>query len=254
MKQLVLMLAATTLLIGTAPYGRTDPLPEPTPTPTTTDRLEAANQAELNGDLARIHKNYEVSIAYYFTALRITPQKSGLYNKAGVAELQLRDRRAARKDFKLALKYDPKSFNALNNLGAVDYLDAKYKGAVSYLKQALALDESSASAHINLAEAWVGLKQIDRAMTEYARALELDADILSSATDGIQARVVSPGQRARVSYTIAKAYAKRGNLEGALDYLRRAKDDHFPDLANVYTDQDFASLWKDPRLGQLIRR
>jgi tetratricopeptide (TPR) repeat protein len=252
MKQLVIALAATTLLMGGARYGRTEPAPA-TAGPTT-DRLEAAKQAESKGDLARRNKNFDAAASYYFAALRVTPHDPGLYNKVGIVELQLHDHREARKDFKLALKNDPRSFNALNNLGAVEYLDGKYKPAVNYLKQALALDESSASAHINLAEAWIGMKQIDRAMTEYARALELDADILESSMDGIQARVISPGQRARVSYTIAKAYARRGNVEGALEFLRRAKDDRFPDLANVYTDQDFASLWNDPRLGKLIKR
>lgn len=252
MKQLVLMLATTTLLIGAAPFGSTNPLPAPAPT--ATDKLDAAKQAELKGDLARVRQNYDASASYYYTAMRLSPKNPVLYNKMGIVEMQLNDHRGARKDFKLALKYDPQSFNALNNLGTLEYLDGKFRPAVAYLKQALALDESNAAAHMNLAEAWIGMKQMDRAMTEYTRALELDADILQSSTGGIQARVVTPGQRARFSYTIAKAYAKRGNLEGALEYLRRAKDDHFPDLANVYTDQDFAQLWNDPRLGKLIKR
>ena len=120
--------------------------------------------------------------------------------------------------------------------------------------QALELDESSAPSHLNMAEAWMGLGEVDRAMTEYARALELDADILSEGAGGITAQVTTPEQRARVSYLIAKAYAKRGNLDGALEYLRRAKDGHFADLGRVYKDQEFAALWPDPRLEQIVKR
>ncbi len=142
----------------------------------------------------------------------------------------------------------------LNNMGAVQYLDKKYKPAIRYLKQALALDEGNASAHLNMAECWAGLGEMDRAMTEYARALELNADILSGGPDGVAVRVNTPEQRARVDYLLAKAYAKRGNLEGALEYLRRAKNNHFADLAKVYEDQAFAGLWADPQLQKIVKR
>ena len=214
---------------------------------------EIAKSAELKGDLERVHNNYLLAISYYQQALKVTPQNPALLNKLGISELKLGDRGQARKYFSRALKVDPKNISALNNLGAVAYLDKKYKTAVKYLKQALELDESSAPSHLNLAEAWMGLNQIDRAMTEYARAIELDADILSESQTGISARVSTPAQRAAVDYLIAKAYAKRGNYEGALEYLKRAKAEHFSELNRVYRDQEFASLWVDPRLQALVK-
>jgi tetratricopeptide (TPR) repeat protein len=217
------------------------------------DRFEAIKQAELKGDLARIHENYWIAVSYYEQALRADPQNSELNNKLGIVELKLNNRGPARKQFVLALKFDPRNVSALNNLGAVSVLDKKYKPAVRYLKQALELDESSAPTHLNLAEAWMNLGQVDHAMTEYARALELDADILNVSNEGTIAQVTTPEQRARISYLIAKAYAKRGNLEGALEYLRRAKEGHFRQLADVYTDQDFSALWRDPRLTKIVK-
>jgi hypothetical protein len=91
-------------------------------------------------------------------------------------------------------------------------------------------------------------------MTEYARALELNADILSSSQDGVIAQVRTPEQRARISFLIAKSYMKRGNIEGALEYLRRAKEGRYPDLAKVYTDPVFTPLWNDPRLAKIVKR
>ena len=250
MRRLAMMLAAASLLMCGATYGRTDP----NPNAAKTDKLEGARMAEVKGDLARIHNNNELAVSYYLAALRVNRQSAALYNKLGITELQLRERGSARKHFGQALKYDPQLTPALNNLGAVALLDKKYKPAVGYFKQALAIDESSAPTHLNLAEAWLGLGQTDRAMTEYGRALELDADVLTSSRDGVIAQVMTPAQRARVSYMIAKSYMKRGNLEGALDYLGRAKEEHYPDLAMVYTDQDFSALWQDPRLAKIIKR
>lgn len=209
---------------------------------------------ELRGDLARIHKQFGPAIAYYKQALKAEPHNAVLYNKLGIAYLQYGNHKAARKSFDQALRYDPRFVNALNNRGAVDLIDKKYSSAIRYLKRALALDESTASAHLNMAESWVGLKQIDRAMTEYARALELDADILSSTPDGVLIQVGTPEQRARVDFLIAKAYAKRGNLDGALDYLQRARDNHFADMAMVYRDTVFTALWRDPRLQKIVKR
>jgi len=52
---------------------------------------------------------------------------------------------------------------------------------------------------------------------------------------------------------IARLYAKRGNLDGALDYLQRAKDGRYPQMADVYSDKEFASLWQDPRLKKIVK-
>jgi tetratricopeptide (TPR) repeat protein len=250
MRRLMMMLAATSLLICAAPYGRTYPIPDAAKK----DKMERARMAEVKGDVARIHDDYELAASYYLAALGVDRQNAVLYNKLGIAELKLNERGAARKHFIQAVKYDPRYVSALNNLGAVALLDKRYKPAIVYFKQALALDESSAPTHINLAEAWIGLGETDRAMTEYARALELDADVLTSSPEGIIAQVMTPQQRARVSYLIAKAYMKRGNIEGALDYLGRAKEEHYSDLARVYTDPDFSALWPDPRLAKIIKR
>jgi Flp pilus assembly protein TadD len=130
-----------------------------------TDSLEAAKTSELKGDLARLHDKYSEAIFYYQSALRATGQNSRLYNKLGVAELQLGDRGPARKHFSQAVKYDPRNVAALNNLGAVACMDRKYNPAIKYLKKALALEETNASAHLNMAESWAGLGEMDRAIS-----------------------------------------------------------------------------------------
>jgi outer membrane protein assembly factor BamD (BamD/ComL family) len=84
--------------------------------------------------------------------------------------------------------------------------------------------------------------------------LELDADVLSSEEDGTIAQIRTKEQQARIDYLIARSYMKRGNIEGALDYLGRARDLHYPDLAKVYDDPDFLALLSDPRLAKIVKR
>lgn len=250
MRPFLTLLAATSLAICAAPICRAESILD-VPRP---DMLQTAKNAEVKGDLERVHNNYILAISYYKQALRADPKNPEILNKIGISELKVNDRGAARKHFSQALKYDPRNVSALNNLGAAYYLDKKYRNAVKYLKQALELNEYSAPAHMNLAEAWMGLNEIDRAMIEYARAIELDADILNENENGIAARVITPEQRARVNFLIAKAYAKRGNIDGALEYLTRARDGRFPEMGRVYKDQEFAVLWTDPRLEKIVKR
>jgi tetratricopeptide (TPR) repeat protein len=219
-----------------------------------TDKIQLSKTQELKGDSARVHNNNSEAVYYYRVALRNNNQNSILLNKLGVAELQTGDRGAARKHLNQAVKVDARNVPAWNNLGVLACIEHKYSAAVRYLKNALALEETNASAHLNMAEAWFGLGEIDRAMTEYGRALELNADILTSNPGAVVAHVSTPEQRARVAFTIAKAYAKRGNVEGALLYLQRAKEANFSDLKKVYEDQTFAALWDDPRLEKIVKR
>ncbi|MFP5226953.1 MAG: tetratricopeptide repeat protein [Acidobacteriota bacterium] len=253
MKTLLLMLAtAATLAI---PAGKAEVAQSLLPDTVNADaRLQTAKNYEMKGDIARAREEYGSAINWYSIALRYNGKDTALYNKLGIAQLKVGDLDQARRTFTQAVKIKPANLDSLNNLGAVYCLQRKYKPAVRYLKQALALDESRAVTHLNLAEAWMGQKQIDRAMTEYARALELDADILTSAgKEGVFAQIQTPEQRAMVDFMIAKAYVKRGNLEGALDYLRRAKENRFRNLSTVWDDPAFAPLWQDARLAEIVK-
>lgn len=248
----LILIAAAGLLAGSAASAWAD---SPGDRSTVTSRQQIAKSAELKGDVARAREEYGSAVNWYRVALLSDNSNAVLYNKLGIAELKLGDMDQARKAFGDAVKRDPAFVDALNNLGAVNCLQRRYKPAVRYLKQALALDEQRAVTHLNLAESWMGQGQVERAMTEYTRALELDADILNStASDGVNAQIATPEQRAAVDFLIAKAYAKRGNLEGALDYLTRAKEAHYRNLAAVYTEPEFAPLWRDPRLATIVKR
>lgn len=217
-------------------------------------RQTVAQNYQTKAEIARARGDYGSALDWYHAALGVDRNDPSLYTGLGIVELKLGNTEDARVAFERALKLDPRSANALNNLGAVYCLEQRYKTAVRYLKRALALDETEAATHVNLAEAWMGQRKLDRAMVEYGRALELDPDVLDSSTnEGMIAQISTPQQRALISFLIARAYARRGNIEQALEYLRRAKDMHYGNLASVYTEPEFAGLWKDPRLTAIVK-
>ncbi|MFZ0864132.1 MAG: tetratricopeptide repeat protein [Candidatus Sulfotelmatobacter sp.] len=210
-------------------------------------------QLENAADLARARKDYPLAIQYFQTALKKDRKNSALYNKMGLAQLKNNDLRAARLSFESAVKLNSKFADAVNNIGAVDYMNKNYGAAAKHFKKAVALDETRASFHVNLGAAWFSQKKLDRALAEYSRAMELDPDALrQESRAGVVAQISSPEERARYSYMLAKIYAKRGDVDGCLQCLRKAKEEGYRDLANVYKDEDFSRMRDDPKLHEVV--
>ena len=220
-----------------------------------TIKMDAMTVAELEkaGDQARAVKDYTLAIDYFQAAIRKDRKNAILYNKLGLAELRKDDMISARLHFEKAAKLNSKYAEAVNNVGAVYYIHKNYGSAAKYFKKAVALDETNATFHVNLGAAWFSQKKMDRAIAEYMRAMEIDPEALRRENRaGIAAQISSPEERAQYSYLLAKAYAKRGDIEGCLQCLKRAKEEGFRNLANVYKDEEFSHLRDNPRLQEVV--
>jgi len=250
MKNYTLRIAVVLLLMTLTQFGVAKPIPEETRA-----AMASMTVAELEsaGDVARVQKDYAIAMRYYGAALRKDKNNSLLYNKLGLTELQNNNLRAARSDFEKAAKRDPKYAEAVNNIGAVEYINKSYSSATKYFKKAIALDETRAVFHVNLGACWFNLDKLDHSLAEYTRALELDPDALDqSSRSGVMARVTTMEEQARYAYMMAKIYARRGDLENALRYLRKAKEEGYRNLASVYKEDDFTKMWQDPKLHEVV--
>jgi len=236
--------------LATLAYGR--PFDTPQQGAVAIESMSVA-QLEAAGDQCRAQKDYEQAIKYFKAALRKEGKNAKLYNKLGLAELSSADYAAARSDFGKAVKYDKHYPEAWNDLGVVYYLQREYVPATRYFSKAIALNDTRASFHVNLATTWFTMNQMDRAMHEYTRALELDPDALvRSSNSGMAAQIASREERAKQDYMLAKVFAKLGNVDSCLICLKKAKDDGYPDLPNVYKDQEFSGVRQDARLATIV--
>lgn len=212
-----------------------------------------ATELENAGDTARVQKDYPLAIRYFQAALRIDRKNAKLYNKLGLVELKNNELSTARQDFQKAVKHDPKFVDPVNNIGAVDYLDRKYGSAAKYFKKAVALEETRPTFHINLGAAWFAQNKLDQAVAEYTRAVELDPEALKNdSRAGVTAQISSPEERAKYSYMLAKIYARRGDVDDCLRCLKKAKEDGYRNMSNVYKEEDFSRMWQDPRLHEVV--
>ena len=111
----------------------------------------------------------------------------------------------------------------------------------------------AASYYSNLGAAYFAKKQFEKASLSYSKALELDPDVFERISRaGVQAQLPSPEDRARYDYVLAKLYARMGVAERSLRYLKKAMEDGYKDIANVYKDNEFTTLRKDPRFAELM--
>jgi tetratricopeptide (TPR) repeat protein len=94
-------------------------------------------------------------------------------------------------------------------------------------------------------------RQFDKAIQSYSKALELDPDIFErSSHAGVLAKLPSPEDRAHYDYVLAKLYAKTGEPDRSLHYLKKAMEEGYKDIKDVYKDNEFSTLRKDPRFAR----
>ncbi len=212
----------------------------------------SAEELEARADSLRAEKAYADSLDYYRAALAKRPAAAVLHTKMGMAELLMQRFGRARKAFERALKADPGYAEAINNLGVVHYMQNNYKKAIQQYLKAVAARPDSASFHSNLGTAYFARKRYEEASASYLRALELDPEVFERRSrTGVSAHMASPGDRARYSYVIAKMYARAGDAERCLLYLKKAIEQGYPEIKKVYTDEEFAAVRKDPRFSEL---
>ncbi len=237
--------------------------PVPPPSPNATEQ-ELENEADkLRGD-----KMYVDAMEYYRAALGKAPvdardkaeqqiQRSKaavLFNKLGIAQLQLLRLGDARKSFERSTRFYRAYADAYNNLGVVYYVRRNYGKAVKEYSQAIKLDDGLASAHSTLGTAYFARKEFDKAMVEYARALQLDPGILDrNSRTGVSMRMSSPEDQAAYQYMLARLFAEMKDTDKCLLYLRKALEDGYPKIQDAYKDEAFAAIRKDARFSQVMQ-
>jgi len=238
------------LEVGPPPIHRAEP-PAPEASP---------EELEQRGDDLRANKNFLDAVDYYQAALKRSPGSATLLNKIGICQILLRRLIESKKSLERAVRADHRYADAYNNLGVVYYefgvnnhTSGDFNKAIKMYDKAIALSDEYASYYNNRAAAYFAKKRYEQASIDYANALRLDPDIFErTSRAGVQAMLPSPEDKARYEYVVAKLYAKMGVTDRSLHYLRKAMEDGYKDIKNVYKDNEFGTLRKDPRFAELM--
>jgi tetratricopeptide (TPR) repeat protein len=231
------------LQVGPPPMHRADP---PAPDASRED-------LEKRGDELRTDKDFLDAIDFYQAALKGAPGSASVYNKIGICQLMMQRYKDAKKSFERAIKADRKHADAYNNLGVIEYQNRNYGAAIRRYQKAIALQNDAASYYSNMGAAYFGKRQFDKAIQSYGKAMELDPDIFErTSRGGVLAQLPSPDDRAHYDYVLAKLYASAGAPDRSLHYLKKAMEEGYKNIKDVYKDNEFSTLRKDPRFAELM--
>lgn len=213
-----------------------------------------AQQLETAADVLRARRFMEDALDYFGYSIQRGGDETRLLNKMGVTELELRRPTQARIYFTRVVKLKKKDAEGWNNLGAIEYLEARFGNAISDYKRAIKLDKQSATYHSNLATAYFDKKDFESARKEYEIALKLDPDMLQHhGTAGTTTRMLSPEDHARFCYELARLYAARGDEENMMHFLTMASESGFDVLHEMANDNVLNKYHKDPRVLLLVK-
>lgn len=237
----------------TASSDRLQVAPEPIQNANSIDAHASAEELEKRADQLRAAKEFVDALDFYRAALAKKPDSAELYNKRGICELLQQRYGKAGSDFARALRLDPRYAPAYNNLGVMEYATRKYGKAIKQYERAIRLEPSGAAYYSNLGAAYSAKKSWEKATKAYSQAVNLDPGVFDESNrSGITGQVTSPADRAHFSFVLAKLYARSGMNDRSLEYLRRALEEGYKGVNEVYSDADFSSLRKDPRFAQLM--
>jgi len=224
-------------------------VPEERNTTTSSSAITPQLSQETQGDILMATRRYIEAINAY----RLAPSNSAVVmNKIGVAYHHMFSFAEAKRNYEKALKLNPKYSEALNNLGTIYYEEKNYSRAEKLYKKSLKISPHAAVTYSNLGTAYFAHQKYRQGAEAYQRAFSLDPGIFDRDSLGKIEHQGPPGQRATISYYLAKTYAQAGNSEKALEYLRKAIDNGFNDRKKLMEEKEFSDLRKTAAFHKLM--
>jgi len=214
----------------------------------------SAQELEEQADVFREKKDLLDALDYFRAALAKDPNNSRIQNKVGITELIMLRYHDAKKSFEHAIRLDRQFADAYNNLGVTEYFRHNYGRAVKLYDKASQLRPDCASYYANAGAAYYSEKEFERAGMAYEQALKLDPTIFERTSRTGVAAQLPPNveEKAHFDYLLAKLFAKEGDKDRSLQYLRRAMEEGYKQINNVYKDPEFEGLRSDARFSELM--
>lgn len=225
------------------------PAPLPTPLPATSSPI----QKLIAVDQLVEQKQYDEAVRGYNSLLSDDPHNPQLLNRLGIVYQAQQNLRQAKIYYDRALKADPHFAAATNNLGSVYYNQKNYRKAVRLYLKAIKLEPNTAAYHSNLGYALLEQKKYKEMMDSFRQAAALDPSIFDQHNrSGVMMLERATEDNAALHFYLAQTFGEMGNVARCLEYLKKARDEHYKRILSIKTDPAFAPVRSDPAFQEFI--
>jgi tetratricopeptide (TPR) repeat protein len=209
---------------------------------------------EEKGDLYMARKQYREAMDQYRMLCEQNPRNAVFLNKLGIALHQQTALGLALKYYERAVKANPKYADAENNIGTIWYQRKKYGKAVRAYQRAIKMRDDMPVLYSNLGYAYFSQGKYEDSIVAFRTALAKDPQFFErgSSRNGSVLQDRSVPDRGRFYFLLAKSFAEAGNLERAIFYLRKSKEEGYAQINEVKKDPAFAALLTDPVVIDLL--
>ena len=198
-------------------------------------------------------KYYTEAVEAYKEMLQTDPHNAQILNRLGNIYQALQSMDEAKKYYRRALNADSHFAASVNNIGCVYYSEKRYGKAEREYKKAIKMDSSVASFHSNLGYTYLARKKYKEMMAEFHAAVALDPTIFDQHNkSGAIVLERSVQDRGAFYFFLAKIYGQVGDADRCLQYLTKARDEHYKDILSVKTDPAFARVRPKPAVREFI--
>ena len=146
---------------------------------TSAKALLRKQQSHVPAMLALADANYalgrhELTKTVLSRALELSPGRADIFNKFGLVEIKLGNKRKAIVNFQEALKHDAFHPESNNNLGVLYHEARDYDNAIARYKAAVTGYPSYKEAYLNMGNSYKGKKDYKEAERAFLKAISLD--------------------------------------------------------------------------------
>src|SRR6266852_369238 len=210
-------------------------------------------------------------------ALELDPELADAHVARGVAVSLSKRYDEARKEFETAIRLNPKLFEAYYFFARACFAEGKLQEAAQFFEQASKVNPEDYQAPTLVGGVYTGMGRIAEAEASYRRGLRIIEKHLELHPDDARALYLGAsclcqlGERGRsldwakralevdpedpgVLYNVACVYALQGQLEGAVDCLKKAVRNGFAQKAWIEHDADLQSVRGHPRIQALLAK
>lgn len=174
--------------------------------------------------------DYPKALQAFQQVIVLEPDVDAGYENVGNLYLQQGKYQESIPYFQKALQIEP-FFTTYSNLGTSYFFLKQYSNAVEMFEKAVALNPNDTDMMVNLADAYRGAGQQDKARTTYEQAIAL----------GFKELQTNP-QDAEAMSEIALSYAKIGKAQEAQNFIRQARGIEKNNVSYIYTEAQIDAL------------